>query len=847
LLCFGVVALAGSFAPADETEQVDRFLSRLGLVDLQILHLERSLDQPASKEAKLKTARRLADLYASRLLEAADEPERRNELLAGIEELTSRFPQANTTALEVMLLQADYNRAESLVGQWIADPQKTSVRDEAHAILSRIAPKLRAYQEELNEKVEQLYEEMEELSAGDALAEKESELRRIQGVTGRATYFAGWSTYYLGLTRGAPAEARGNFTTARDIFRKVLGLTGEDEDYEKVETAWLGLESPWRARSVIGLGLAEAAAGNLKGSHQVFSWLESAAVAPEIRDQAAYWYVQGLINAGHFTEAENYAAERIKEFTAAATQGKISLCVALIRAGFAAGASKAARELGPLGIAGLTRMRQFGALKTLIDRYEIDLSGERDFYPLWIRGQQQFDKAEQSNATADYEAAEELFTEALSADGADSDVASTAQCRYNRGWARYRLGKYLPAARDFEQAVTGLKAVDRETAVQSAWLAHACHRQLMSESPTAANAAIEMLQLIKDEFPDSSFAPRADYQIAKLRTAAASPEESIAALMEIRPGEENYLKARYDLCLLLHQQWQSAGGDADKRSELFDQLKSAVDVYRKAAGDAEPDRQLTCVLKVVDAALAIKPPDRTAAATYLGIADTLANRVQADDPGLAEFHYRSLQLARLTGNDAVRREHANWLVDHAAGSRYELAALVNVATALDKRIKSAAAEERSKLYREAYNVYTRLAQRLGDAPETIAAQKNARVAQSKRAYYAEQLGRHAEAAAALEKLLAAYPKDRDYLRRAALAQFHLRDYEASLEKWSTLLRGLPAGEDDWYEAKYHQIACLAEIDKPAAAKVSQQFQLLYPELGGANWRGRFEQLTERLK
>ncbi len=36
--------------------------------------------------------------------------------------------------------------------------------------------------------------------------------------------------------------------------------------------------------------------------------------------------------------------------------------------------------------------------------------------------------------------------------------------------------------------------------------------------------------------------------------SASTPEESIAKLKRIAPGAENYLAARYDLCLLLHQQ-----------------------------------------------------------------------------------------------------------------------------------------------------------------------------------------------------------------------------------------------------------------------------------------------------
>jgi len=49
---------------------------------------------------------------------------------------SSLWLRANTVSLQVMLLQADYNRAESLVGQWISDSANVAARDEAKDILA---------------------------------------------------------------------------------------------------------------------------------------------------------------------------------------------------------------------------------------------------------------------------------------------------------------------------------------------------------------------------------------------------------------------------------------------------------------------------------------------------------------------------------------------------------------------------------------------------------------------------------------------------------------------------------------------------------------------------------------
>ena len=124
----------GRARPTRQDERLEQFLARLGLVDLQIQLLERTLRLPAAlPDAKQPMARRLADLYAERLMSHADDPAKYNDTLQRIETLVRDLPEANTTALQVMLLQADYNRAESLLTTWINDPQAEVVAQRSAA------------------------------------------------------------------------------------------------------------------------------------------------------------------------------------------------------------------------------------------------------------------------------------------------------------------------------------------------------------------------------------------------------------------------------------------------------------------------------------------------------------------------------------------------------------------------------------------------------------------------------------------------------------------------------------------------------------------------------------------
>src|SRR5687768_464031 len=70
-LAAAVMVLSPASGMAQSEDQTfQQFLSRLGLVELQVLHLEQSLQKTATDPA---LAVRLADLYASRLLDSADD------------------------------------------------------------------------------------------------------------------------------------------------------------------------------------------------------------------------------------------------------------------------------------------------------------------------------------------------------------------------------------------------------------------------------------------------------------------------------------------------------------------------------------------------------------------------------------------------------------------------------------------------------------------------------------------------------------------------------------------------------------------------------------------------------
>src|SRR5262245_44160643 len=146
LLATAGARLCAQEVPADRLES---YLLRLGLADLHVRHLENAAASETNKDARLAAGRKLADAYAERLMSVADEDAAYKQLKERVDRLLTQTPDAVTPALTVMLLQADFQRAESLVNSWLDEPTG-ELPPEAAAILTRIVPQLEQRVKEIN-------------------------------------------------------------------------------------------------------------------------------------------------------------------------------------------------------------------------------------------------------------------------------------------------------------------------------------------------------------------------------------------------------------------------------------------------------------------------------------------------------------------------------------------------------------------------------------------------------------------------------------------------------------------------------------------------------------------------
>ena len=824
---------------AQQADPVEQYLAKLGLMDLQILHLEKNVRRqrlPAAE--KVKQVKKLADLYAGRMMSLADQPERSQDLQARIKRLTQQYPQANTPSLQVMLLQADYNRAEALTGRWIADASQTQARNQALQILQQITPRLTAHEKTLNQEVDKLLERLDNVPEGQQQEVLEKELNRAQAVAGRAAYFAGWSSYYLGLTQANPSPQL--FESAGRLFRGLLGI---EKDQEEFDPEWLSLEVSWRSRAMIGLGLAEAAAGDLAASRRCFEALEHASVPPQVQDQAAYWRLQGLLNAGRLPEAAAYARGKIDGYANNATVGKVSLCVGLVRAGYSGGSEEPQRrKLGELGVEGLAKMRQHQTINRLLEQHEVDLEQSQGFLLQWIRGRKLLADADQKGAPSEaYQAAAAALENALKQSDAQRRVSSAAQCRYELAWCRYRLKEYDQAGSHYLTSVTGLKASDPERAAEAVWRAFVCYQAAAKTNPRYTTLAADALKTLKRDFPSNPNARKVDYYLQKLQRNSGSPQEAIAQLKKVPPDAPTYLAALRDICLSQHQVWSQAS--AAKKAREAENLRREVEKYLQAAASSTDKASLLkCCLLAVETALQKGAADLSQAQAYLDRAAVWAESLPASDSLKAKYYYHRLQWARRKMDAAGTRQYAQWLTQNASGTAYELTALVIAANDADRALQAASASQRPALLAAAYNAYQRLSGRLGASPQTLAAQANARAACSRLAQYSMESQRFAESARLWESLLAIAPKDKKYLRNAAVCHTQNGGFAQALPHWRTLLAGVGKASEEWFEAKYYQMVCLRQTDQEAAKKVEKQYRLLYYGQEPGVWKAKFQAL-----
>jgi hypothetical protein len=839
--------------------RLQSYLHKLGLIDLQLRSGEQQLAEATENREQL--AQDLANKYAQRLLEVSDNTEAAIDLQESVESLMKRFPAVDSPALQVMLLQAEYRRIEKRFLEWLEDGSKTSSREIAVEKLGKLLPRLKTVREALQTNVNEKWKNFESAEEQNAdltpyrrevlkslptVSKLEQELNLERTSLARAQFFSGWSELFLGLATANPAERETAMKQAILHFSTMLELPPDVKTYE-FDSTDSSLQLIWRARAVMGLGIAHTSLKQTALAHECYDILVTTA-PPNVREAAPYWFTLSLLQSQQYTAAIQWCnSDRVIN----ENSGGTATAILLVRYGWQLQTPELSLVRNGMHI--LARQNKQEIMGALLTKYRPEPTTQDGFHALWIHGQQLLAAAEKSETATDLLAqAETVLQQALNLKfpppTAAEDPLSQTHCQFTLGWCYYKREKWGAAARLFQQCARAYESLQHANGVQAAWMVYYAEQALYAQSHDArdAQAAREALLELQRVYPQSEQAKRAELLLTKLALGSQSSADYSKSLAAVKPDSPNYFMARYELCMTVYRQWQAAKESPEKLAEQAVELRKLADHYLSASTSAEGLRRGKVALAVVDTLLSNSQPDWTICQKYLQEAASACHDLKNQDPILWEVRYRQLQKAQAEQDSTQIQHLAQWLTDNAPGSSYELPALVLVARHVEAKYESATTDRAEQL-QNVLKIYTKLVQLLGDTPEILQSKKNAVIATSKLAQFEYDSANFSSAATRLEKLANLFPDDANYTRRAGLAFIALKEHEQALHYWQKLVLGTKQQTELWYEAKYHQLLCMQQTEPAAAQKSWKQFKLLHPTIPFPQWQAKFQELETTLK
>lgn len=831
------------WAQSPSQDRLSQYLNNLELYDLLSAHLEQRLAAALDDQQREKIGVQLVDLYSNEIQNGNLDDDDLAATLRRLEQVLLTCPQLRTAELNILLIQAEYQQAFLDLSRWMENRNDTDSRNRAVSEFTALIPQFDRQIEDLEEKVNRLQRQLDAEENEAQIDKIAAEQDKFKAALLRASYYAAWNDYYLSIGL-IDASARGQAAArARQRFADFLGFD-LDLDYEIADPESLELEMPLRARAGLGMAVMELMNDQTSQSQKWLEWLGASRVNRDIREDREGEFILALLLTDQYDEAIARSRNQIRDLGPPATLPNVRLCRTLARYGeFAAQNGVAqADSLRALGYEGLVRQRQFQLAIETLNEFKASAPSSNNFFLGWLEGYQLFTQAEQSQKPEDFETAAKRLSEVAYLPGAKSNSQLYGYFVMQLAWAEYQSKQYEAAVRHFDEATTALKEVDRDVAIDSAWMKAISLQQLAADEPARSLEAIEAFQTIVLEFTDHPKASEARYQIARLQRQAGTSANPIAALERVTSQDANYLLARFEICTVRFDLWKQEK-DPDKRGELARQLWEDVELFcRLGSPQEQSQKRLRCRMMATEVAFGEK--NKKEADRQLNAARLLADQQVASSPSVSQFHYWKLMQARRDMQTASILSESRWLVEQAQQSAYRQAGLVYLTQQLEVQYSNAVEAQQKVISNELVNLYKDLVMLLGTDTKTLATNRNARVALYKLGWHQYELQQYSAAAETFGQLVNAFPDNQTYLRYLGLSEHQTQQYAESVEHWGKLLRGLESGSEPWFEARYYELDSLRRVNKDRAQKVWRQFRLLHPEIPFPAWQSRFEALAK---
>jgi tetratricopeptide (TPR) repeat protein len=868
LLLIGVSsARAQNGAGRVEDRRLEQYLTDHGLLELLATQLRDRLETTRGKE-RIELANRLGGLYVA-MLDERPGPDVRRRVEALGRSLLESVPEAESAELRLSLAKASYLSAEVVAERYRLRLASPAEAEEAERTMRAVGALFQSIGTKANRSIEVL-ERREETADDRELRTVRAKLADARRIRSLAMYYAGWSSYYVGLLSGVSAHA----DEALRHFGWLLNASeGTAASVDRASNALLRFEHV--SRAAMGAALCESLKGRTNIAEQWLDLLEQTDDLPEsIREQLFPRRLTVLAEARRWADL-NWQLTRhrglfddgllpVREARLAA----VYALTALGRQDLPERARPVLEEIARESLSDLVSAGQVTHVLDLASQFGTAQIGERGFIVNYVRGLQSFDRAKALHADSGeptdepssrdavrvaYREVADMILAAVETDDAKRFPEQLGNARLIAGLSLYYAGEFEAAAKLLEAAHAN--APSREQAEEALWLVVIAIDHAVEEGRDEFEPELDRLTtLYLQTYPGGDRA--AKLLLRRAASGAMSDERAVQVLLGVEPESPLFASARRHAGQLLYKIYRkSSRGDRDFAALQFVTVAEqvlAMDRRLVHSTDAEEaaasaSRVVGHVRQILDALLHASSPDLVRAEAALETLQGVAAQSDIDLSELeAELTYRRLQIAVYRNDERMIASTLDRL--HAIGGVFSGNA--------DRLVYDRARRLWSMNPTDAV-----LARRVVQTGERVALQFDENAV--RRREVASLYDAIASAAAVVWKseqddvmrdiaisrdqaLLAAGHKTESSLRRLALHSESAGQTEQALDAWRIMLAGVTVSSDNWYEARYESLRLLAAVDRTRAVEVMHQYVLLHPEYGPEPWGEKLKNLDATL-
>jgi Arc/MetJ-type ribon-helix-helix transcriptional regulator len=463
------------------------------------------------------------------------------------------------------------------------------------------------------------------------------------------------------------------------------------------------------------------------------------------------------------------------------------------------------------------------------------------------------DIAKQLFNKGEYEKASDVARKALAKVTDEADSVIVADLRYlvtGAAWNRQQWSQAHAMAVAFARH----HPQDKRHRKACAMILQAALKSLKTDHPVDDDAIQAGIQLVQQYHPDLPDLQAYRWMQADRLLKNKQYAPAITLLSPIRASSTIYLKAQYGLALA---SYRLADEKQDQRAALLKQSAQAVGRFIDAAPEQLDEKDKPLIPVVVNIAVAVSQKLAQGNKEEGQAAVKLLDQLDGWDAAgaLAVGHRQALrtQLLFTIGQTDKALQAVEQLIqrtDHNAHTMRALAAAADPMERLyDRFIQAQQTDQAAAQLDRMITLYRVMLDHVqaGQDPQ-LTGQRIALVRRLAQCH--SRRGEYGKAIGYLSTLAKQLPPQQsgDVLRELADTYEKTRQYDKAAETWRVLTRGLPRGENHWFEARYHLILCYHLGGQgDLAKKLMDLHALQYPNQADGDWHKRFERLAQTLK